>query len=78
MSYSDFSIVELKRRFNLVIEENRDLFGEVAEADLPQELVERLTRYLTLAMNINTEKARSVMVIAPGTCRIQAFVQGQD
>jgi hypothetical protein len=65
MAYSDFSISELKQRFNLVIEENRDLFADVPEADVPPLLVDKLTRYMPLAVNINTEKARSEMVIAP-------------
>jgi hypothetical protein len=65
MAYSDFSISELKQRFNLVIEENRDLFADVPEADVPPFLVDKLTRYMPLAVNINTEKARSEMVIAP-------------
>ena len=65
MAYSDFSISELKQRFQLVIEENTDLFADVPEADVPPFLLDKLNRYLPLAVNINTEKARSEMVIAP-------------
>jgi hypothetical protein len=65
MAYSDFTIAELKRRFQLSIDEADDLFGHVAEADLPASLVDTLARYLPLALNLSTEKARSELVIAP-------------
>ncbi len=65
MPYSDFTIAELKRRFQLTIGESADLFGGEAEADLPVGLAETLARYLPLAMNVNTEKARSELVISP-------------
>jgi hypothetical protein len=63
--YSDFTIAELKRRFHLTIEEADNLFAPVAEADLPASLSDTLTRYLPLALNLCTEKARSELVIAP-------------
>jgi len=65
MAYSDFTLAELKRRFQLGIDEAHDLFAGVAEADLPAVLVGSLARYLPLALNLNTEKARSELVIAP-------------
>ena len=65
MAYSDFTIADLKRRFGLAIEEADDLFGHVAEVDLPAALTDTLARYLPLALNLSTEKARSELVIAP-------------
>jgi hypothetical protein len=64
-TYSDFTLRELKQRFHLTIEEASDLFAAVAEADLPPVLADTLARYLPLAVNVNTEKARSELVIAP-------------
>lgn len=65
MAYSDFTLAELKQRFRLTVEETSDLFAGVAEADLPPVLADTLARYLPLAVNLNTEKARSELVIAP-------------
>lgn len=65
MAYSDFTIRELKERFQLTINESSNLFAEVVEIELPRVLAETLARYLPLAVNVNTEKARSELVIAP-------------
>lgn len=65
MAYSDFTLAELKQRFSLTIDETHNLFAQVAEVDLPPALSEILRRYLPLAVNVNTEKARSELVIAP-------------
>jgi hypothetical protein len=65
MAYSDFTLAELKQRFQLTIDEASNLFADIPEADLPPVLADTLARYLPLAVNVNTEKARSELVIAP-------------
>jgi hypothetical protein len=65
MAYSDFTIADLKQKFHLAIVEGDDLFAHVAEAELPAVLSDTLGRYLPLALNLSTEKARSELVIAP-------------
>jgi hypothetical protein len=65
MAYSDFTLAKLKQQFQLTISESTDLFAGTMEADLPPVLADTLARYLPLAVNVNTEKARSEMVIAP-------------
>jgi hypothetical protein len=65
MEYSDFTLAELKQRFGLVIDETSNLFADIVEADLPVALAGTLARYLPLAVNVNTEEARSEMMIAP-------------
>jgi hypothetical protein len=65
MAYSDFTILELKQRFQLIIDESSNLFAAAPEQDLPPVLADTLARYLPLAVNLNTEKARSELVIAP-------------
>jgi hypothetical protein len=65
MAYSDFTLPELKRRFQLTVDESDNLFADTPEADLPPVLADALARYLPLAVNVNTEKARSELVIAP-------------
>lgn len=65
MAYSEFTLIDLKQRFGLTIDETRNLFARTPEVDLPQPLADALARYLPLAVNVNTEKARSELVIAP-------------
>lgn len=65
MAYSDFTLAELKTRFHLSVDEDSNLFADTPEADLPPALAETLARYLPLAVNVNTEKARSELIIAP-------------
>jgi len=65
MAYSDFTLPELKTRFHLIIDEATNLFADTAEVDLPTALAATLDRYLPLAVNVNTEKARSELIIAP-------------
>src|SRR5271155_1261666 len=65
MAYSDFTLAELKSNFQLTINEDSNLFADTPEMDLPGVLVNTLARYLPLAVNVNTEKALSELVIAP-------------
>lgn len=65
VAYSDFTLADLKQRFDITVEESRDLFADVAEVDLPPGLADRLVLYHPLAMDLNTEKARSELLIAP-------------
>ena len=65
MAYSDFTINQLTQRFGLTIRETASLFSTIAEADLPPHLATSLERYVPLALNLNTEKAKSELIIAP-------------
>jgi hypothetical protein len=65
MAYSDFTVPQLKQAFGLTIEEETDLFALVPDAPPPPPLTETLRRYLPLALRLNTEKARSELLIAP-------------
>ena len=65
MAFSDFTLPLVKERLGLILDESADLFAPTAEADLPPGLIDTLRRYLPLALNLNTEKARSELVIAP-------------
>ena len=65
MSYSDFSIDSLKEKFGVILVEDTALFPVPPRAEIPNRLDELLARYLPLATNINTEKARSELIIAP-------------
>ena len=65
MAYNDFTLAKLTERFGLIIDETKSLFGDVAEIDLPPTLTGLLQRYIPLALNLNTEKAKSELIIAP-------------
>ncbi len=65
MAYSDFTLNELKQKFQLLVDEKTDLFADVAEVKLPATLADLLRRYLPLAINLTTDKARSELVTAP-------------
>ncbi len=65
MAYSDFTLTVVRQRFGLTVNESTDLFAAVPEADLPASLADTLARYLPLALNLSTEKARSELLIAP-------------
>jgi hypothetical protein len=65
MAYSDFTLAKVREAFNLIIEEDRDLFAEVPQAQ-PSELLSMILKeYLNLAIAINSEKSRSEFIIAP-------------
>lgn len=65
MAYSNFTIAEVKQRFQLVIEEDNDLFSSVSAVPVSAWLSETLQETLTLALAVNTEKGRSELLIAP-------------
>ena len=58
MSYSDFTLAEVRQRLGLSVAEAGDLFADIEAVDLPANLADTLARYLPLALNLNTEKAR--------------------
>lgn len=65
MAYSDFKLKELIKQFSLILKDKNDLFAEVSPVQ-PSEYLEFTLKYnLPVAGEINTEKARSEMIIAP-------------
>jgi hypothetical protein len=65
MAYSDFKIASVKQRFQLIIDEDVDLFSSAAPVPISAWLSETLQETLALALAINTEKVRSELLIAP-------------
>jgi hypothetical protein len=65
MAYSEFKLKELVKQFNLTIQENEDLFANISEVESSEILKVALKENATLAVDINTEKARSELIIAP-------------
>lgn len=66
MVYSDFkSLAEFQKQFHLPIREEKELFIDVPEVTPSETLQRSLAETLELALAINTEKARSEMIITP-------------
>ncbi|WP_293133459.1 hypothetical protein [Microcoleus sp. bin38.metabat.b11b12b14.051] len=65
MYYSDFTLEKVQKAFDLTISEDVDLFANVPELEPSALLTEFLQDNAQLALKINTEKARSEMIIAP-------------
>lgn len=65
MAYSDFSLSKFKKNFNIKIDEETDLFGNIEPTEISDKLSTSLEETTELALAINTEKARSEMIITP-------------
>ncbi|NMG18982.1 hypothetical protein [Brasilonema bromeliae] len=65
MAYSDFTLSKFKKSFNIRIDEEIDLFANVEPVQVSDKLITNLEETAELALAINTEKARSEMIITP-------------
>ncbi|BCL34517.1 hypothetical protein [Nostoc sp. MS1] len=65
MAYSDFTLTKFKRQFNINIYEEVDLFANFEPIQISEKLINSLAETTELALAINTEKARSEMIITP-------------
>lgn len=63
MAYSDFTLKKVKSDFALKTIENFSLFSEIEALAISEELEKTLKRNVPLALLINTEKARSELII---------------
>ncbi|MBD2624832.1 hypothetical protein H6G48_25545 [Microcystis flos-aquae FACHB-1344] len=65
MVYSNFKLDELVKLVDLTIREPSELFTSIPEVESSEHLITNLQETVDLAVAINTEKARSEMIIAP-------------
>jgi hypothetical protein len=66
MSYSEFkTIIQVQEKFGLEIEENQDLFKDIKSLEMSDYLKQTIEENLLIANAVNTEKARSELLIAP-------------
>jgi hypothetical protein len=63
MAYSDFTLKKVKSDFNIKTVEDISLFSETQEVESSDYLKITLARNVPLAIAINTEKARSELII---------------
>lgn len=65
MAYSDFNLTRVQKDFDLRIVDEIDLFGHVPDMPLGAHLAETLGESIAVAKAINTEKARSELIVSP-------------
>jgi hypothetical protein len=65
VSYSEFSIEEVKERFQLRIAETEEYFAAISPVEVSDFLKRMLSENIPLAVAISTEKARSELIIVP-------------
>lgn len=65
MPYSQFSIEQIKTTFGITLTRTVDLFADIPEIAPSSFLKETLQFNLPLALEINSEKARSELIVAP-------------
>jgi hypothetical protein len=65
MAYSDFDLRTARERLGLTLREDADLFATTPEVEVAGRLRELLDEWGPAALAMNTEKARSEMIIAP-------------
>ncbi len=63
MSYSDFTLKKVKQEFGVKLIEKQNVFSAIKSVDINPTLTEILTENVPLARAINTEKARSELII---------------
>lgn len=77
MAYSNFTLSKVKTEFNLVTDETQDLFATVPLVQPSKLLTEILREQLPLASAINTEKARSELIVMPVLIEVRRQLQNQ-
>lgn len=75
MAYSNFTLAKVKADFGLSFQENVDLFADVEPIAPSDYLTLILQEHLPLVTAINTEKARSELVVMPVTIEVRRILR---
>jgi hypothetical protein len=75
VSYGEFSIEEVKERFQLRIAETEEFFASISPVEVSDFLKRMLAENIPLAVAISTEKARSELIIIPVLMEARRQVQ---
>jgi hypothetical protein len=85
VAYPDFTVSEAARRFLLTVDETTDIFAPVVEVAPSDLLQTQITENAPLALALQTEKARSELLITPILLEVRrrtenriAFFSGVD
>ncbi len=63
MAYSDFDLKKVKKKLEIEIVDNISLFSDLKKVEISKNLIMTLEKNVPLALSINTEKARSELII---------------
>lgn len=74
MAYSDFTLKKVKQDFNLTILEQPSFLPAIQPIEPSSALTQFLDKYLPLALAVNTEKARSELLICPILLEVKEIV----
>src|SRR5215475_9341926 len=77
MSYSEFTFQSLRDKLALHLMQDTSLFAHIEEVTISEYLQITLQENVALALNINTEKARSEMIIAPMLIEVRKILKKQ-
>lgn len=77
MPYSQFTLDELKQKFNITLTGSKGKFNNLPEVAPSQFLLEALEEYVPLAVAIGSEKARSELIVAPILVAIKKHLNKQ-
>ncbi len=73
MAYSNFTLRKVKQEFGLTIEEQGSFLPEIVPIVPIDYLTETLRRNLALAIAVDTEKARSELLISPLLVELRTY-----
>ncbi|MBM3457266.1 MAG: hypothetical protein FJX77_01850 [Armatimonadetes bacterium] len=77
MAYPDFTLAQLQERFGLVVQQQANLVRDLPPVPVSDCLRENLRRMGPVALDVNTEKARSEFLIAPVLAEVREQLQEQ-
>jgi hypothetical protein len=77
MSYSDFTLTDVKEKLGLSLKEKVSLFFQTANLECSDHLKETLRYNVPLATSINTEKARSELIVTPVLVEVTKILNQQ-
>ena len=76
MSYSDFKTLDdVKSQFGISVSSSGSLFKNTKNTEQSEQLYNILEENVSLALNINTEKARSELIIAPVLVEVRKLLE---
>ncbi len=77
MSYSEFTLSQLESEFSLILQERVKIFQDIKPVTPSHLLREILEENIPLALEIDTEKARSELIIAPIMVELRKYFKRQ-
>ncbi len=77
MSYSQFTLEQLKSEFGIIFQEKVGYYAQIPERQYSNLLSETLEYNIALALAINSEKSRSEMIVTPILIEIRKQLDNQ-